>query len=492
MGQPRLASTRRREPRNILIFSDGTGQAGGLRPDQRLSNIYKLYRATRVDPDNDINPSDQVAFYDPGLGSEAEDSEIRGKWRRAVRKFASSATGAGIGHNITDCYEAILKHYEPGDRIFLFGFSRGAYTARSVAGVLRYCGVPTHGTDGGPIPRWGSALRAIAHEAVHRVYEHGSGRKRETFEPQREVLAERFRAKYGSDNAGAANVAPYFIGVFDTVAALGERGVMRWIMRLVLAVVAFVLISLVAVVISLFGPALRASFVYAGIGIGIVTALVLAKARIRVIWRYPSRSQFRWHWTGWKFKFYDTHLDHRVCFARHAMAIDETRADFARVPWGQPSEGDRPEVDGVESFVQLWFAGNHSDIGGSYPEDESRLSDIALGWMVEQIESLPHPVKIDRSKLHIWPDAGGMQHSEVEAFRDKYPSWFPVSWRLSWSEKPRRAAVGAPHHASVLERFRRDEVVDCQRVGPYRPSVLATDENYAPFYHRADTSSHSG
>jgi T6SS, Phospholipase effector Tle1-like, catalytic domain len=55
-------------PKNILIFSDGTGQAGGLTPDQDISNIYKLYRATRCGPENDINPREQLTFYDPGLG----------------------------------------------------------------------------------------------------------------------------------------------------------------------------------------------------------------------------------------------------------------------------------------------------------------------------------------------------------------------------------------------------------------------------------------
>jgi hypothetical protein len=55
--------------KNILIFSDYTGQAGGLRPDQRLSSVYKLYRATRTGPDSQINPAQQIAFYDPGRGS---------------------------------------------------------------------------------------------------------------------------------------------------------------------------------------------------------------------------------------------------------------------------------------------------------------------------------------------------------------------------------------------------------------------------------------
>ena len=55
-------------PKNILIFSDGTGEAGGLTPDENVSNIYKLFRATRCGPDLDIDPRDQLTFYDPGLG----------------------------------------------------------------------------------------------------------------------------------------------------------------------------------------------------------------------------------------------------------------------------------------------------------------------------------------------------------------------------------------------------------------------------------------
>src|SRR5689334_25253486 len=54
-------------PKNILIFSDGTGQAGGLTPDQNVSNIYKLYRATRCGPENDIDPSQQLTFYSDGM-----------------------------------------------------------------------------------------------------------------------------------------------------------------------------------------------------------------------------------------------------------------------------------------------------------------------------------------------------------------------------------------------------------------------------------------
>ena len=64
-------------PKNILIFSDGTGQAGGINFDEVRTNVYKLYRASRVGPDTRIDPSDQVAFYDPGLGSAADGGHLK-------------------------------------------------------------------------------------------------------------------------------------------------------------------------------------------------------------------------------------------------------------------------------------------------------------------------------------------------------------------------------------------------------------------------------
>jgi len=128
--------------KNIIIFSDGTGQAGGILPDEKRSNIYKLFRATRCGPDTDIDPGRQVTFYDAGLGSEvAGGAFFLSRAYRWLRKIASQATGLGITNNIVDCYAAILTLWEPGDRIFLFGFSRGAYTVRCLAAVLSFCGV---------------------------------------------------------------------------------------------------------------------------------------------------------------------------------------------------------------------------------------------------------------------------------------------------------------------------------------------------------------
>ncbi|MDP1026909.1 DUF2235 domain-containing protein [Sphingomonas sp. KR1UV-12] len=85
--------------KTILIFSDGTGQLGGLRPDQRLSNVYKMYRAMRLGPDPAIKPSEQVAFYDAGLGA----GETGGLTFKRVRNVLAAAVGTGIDENVIDC-----------------------------------------------------------------------------------------------------------------------------------------------------------------------------------------------------------------------------------------------------------------------------------------------------------------------------------------------------------------------------------------------------
>ncbi|MEQ1399729.1 DUF2235 domain-containing protein, partial [Salmonella enterica] len=84
---------------------------------------------------------------------------------RFAQKMLGSIAGEGIKRNIADCYEFIINHYEPGDRIFLFGFSRGAYTARCVANLLMLCGIPTVGSAG-PLMRFRKVVRDIAWEAV--------------------------------------------------------------------------------------------------------------------------------------------------------------------------------------------------------------------------------------------------------------------------------------------------------------------------------------
>src|SRR5439155_13922541 len=89
------------QPRNIVIFSDGTGQRGGLLFDERRSNIYKLFRATRCGPDSSVNPAEQLTFYDPGLGTipVGHSFGIVGAVARWFYSLASQATALGFTRN---------------------------------------------------------------------------------------------------------------------------------------------------------------------------------------------------------------------------------------------------------------------------------------------------------------------------------------------------------------------------------------------------------
>ena len=455
--------------KNILIFADGTGQYGGVRPDQRLSNIYKMYRAMRSGFSSEIDPAKQVAFYDPGLGS--------GEGGGRIKNILSAAFGTGISQNIIDCYEAILKHYRPGDRVFLFGFSRGAYTARCVANVLNLCGVPTQDVDGSPLPTGGSKLRKIAERAVYEVYEHGSGRDRAKYEPQREEQARRFRADYdctgcGMDGEEQGNVAPAFIGVFDTVAALG--GV---IVRRILLALAVVAIAIATLSWAWDWPLLGKIASHIPAGLLFVSFLWASWKQLKTMRSPPNGKYFSWHFAKWNLKNYDRFLDTNVGFARHALSIDENRERFPYVGWGYAKDVARVDRGERAWLKQVWFAGNHSDIGGSYLEDESRLSDIALGWMIDELKAIDNPPHINDAMLRLFPDAGAAQHDEVKSSHD---NWMPSF--LAWKEKPRKINIKASLHPTVINRFEKQSVAQYDELKPYQPIGLRKHVKVQHFY----------
>src|SRR5260370_23536233 len=83
-------------PKNIVIFSDGTGQTGGINFDEARTNVYKLYRACRVGPDTRIDPSEQVAFYDPGLGSAADGGHFKVTLRGVQKRFSRKGLAVSV------------------------------------------------------------------------------------------------------------------------------------------------------------------------------------------------------------------------------------------------------------------------------------------------------------------------------------------------------------------------------------------------------------
>ncbi len=477
-------------PKNILIFSDGTGQVGGIHPDQKLSNVYKMYRALRPGPESIIQPNHQIAFYDPGLGA----GEIGGLTFKRVRNILEAAVGTGIDTNVIDCYERILRYYEPGDRIMLFGFSRGAYTVRALANVMNLCGVPSKMADGSPIPKFGKQLRTVATEAVIDVYNHGAGhpRNHKKFFTEREEKGKRFRAKYGSapmeggrDVQG--NVQPDFIGVFDSVAALGTSSLTVLMRGLMVISIAILLLAFVQSFWFLTLPAF-AFF--------LVVTFWCVKVRISQFKLFspdPKKplkllNPFHWikivknsHRATWKKINYDGWLDSDVGFARHALAIDEQRADFPRVIWGTDKEAKKNEGKSPAWLRQVWFAGCHSDIGGSYPEDESRLSDISLDWMIRELKDCFPDIQINENVLSRSPDPLGLQHEET----------YFINWgflKRKWPVGPRKIYDAYELHPSVITRLKAEVVPQLDQMKPYRPKQLAKHPKANKYYKgKADT-----
>lgn len=488
-----LSGTERAMPKNIVIFSDGTGQDGGIRPEQRVSNVYKMYRAARVGPETGINPTAQVAFYDPGLGTDAGATGLTAPMR-FLQKLLASVTGQGITVNVADCYAFILNHYRPGDRIYLVGFSRGAYTVRCLANLLMLCGIPTK-TPKGPLRRFRKQTRDIAEEAVSKVLEQGAGKARGLYEADRFEQARRFRERYGSnaaDDPESSNAAPYFIGVFDTVAALGARGFRRYAIGAGLALLGVGAVAAIAGLLSLI-PAVsfRPTFLLIGFAAALYAGWRWLTDHLKTTW-YPERTGWKrwipnWHFAVWRAGYYDRLLSRSVRFARSANAIDETREDFDRVPWGGKPQERMPGEP--ETFRQVWFAGNHSDIGGSYPEVESRLSDIALDWMVQEARSLPHPLVMEEDKLHRHPRADGVQHCEIAGMSDtiEQRAWKilrPLTGRLNWKALPngRDIKPDAVVHPTVAERFALSNVASCSGTAPYRPRALREHRDFKDLY----------
>ena len=215
-------------PKNILIFADGTGNESGLLPDESRTNVYKLYRATRTGPDTTIDPEKQIAFYIPGVGTPGVTPPSI--WKR-LWKSIEQAVGGGLTSQIADCYAAIISVWTPGDRIYLFGFSRGAYCVRCVAHVLEIIGVPTKEATGEPLSFEPRSLRTKAITAVKILYRLGLPQPNEV---ARSETAATFRNAHACVTGAEAGAIPFAVCIWDAVAAVGwlhvgVSKVVRWL-----------------------------------------------------------------------------------------------------------------------------------------------------------------------------------------------------------------------------------------------------------------------
>jgi uncharacterized protein (DUF2235 family) len=363
--------------KNIVICCDGTSNE----IKDNLSNVLKLFRILKKN-------KEQLVFYDPGIGT-LDSSDSWSRLRNLWRVTFGLVTGAGLDANILAAYEFLIDNYEAGDQIYLFGFSRGAYTVRVLAGFVHIIGL---------LEKPQKNLSSYALVAYKQAAE------KSDFE-----IAWRFQRV-----AHARSIKIRFVGVWDTVS-------------------------------SVIAPKLTR--------LAIPRLLALPYTRKNPI----------------------------VCTFRHARAVDERRRMFRLNRWEEPqtfqqNPFDR-EKDIPQDIKQVWFCGDHSDVGGGYPENQSGLAKFPLAWMVA--EAISHGLLVDTAmynhlvlgqsrkdekRSYVQPDASAELHNSMTPGW-KVLEWIPKSERLrEWKERkaifgyylprgePRVISEGDMVHQSVFDR----------------------------------------
>jgi uncharacterized protein (DUF2235 family) len=394
--------------RNIVILCDGTGNE----ISENISNVLKLYRCLRKTAKTSPR---QFVYYDPGVGTLAQPSTWH-KIRANISLVLGLATGYGLDDNVLSAYQFLVHHWQEGDRIYLFGFSRGAYTVRVLAGLLHKIGL-------------------IAPEQVNLA---GSGqiayKQFSTDAPDHG-----FNANALTD-AGSDENGPLPQGDFDNAAQFARITSARW------PVIDFV--GVWDTVASVFVPRLD-RWVY-----------VLSSEELAFTIVNPSVKVFR----------QAISIDER----RRLFRLKQWRdpQEFMSNPYA-PDTRKKPQ-----DILQVWFAGVHADIGGGYPEAQSQISKYPLLWMIDQActqkltvnTSTVNQLAWGRSRKnspfkYVAPDYAADMHDSMNfAWRllecipksDKYKEW---PKRRSFlgdyipCGEPRLIPEGAVIHESVVKRI---------------------------------------
>ncbi len=195
----------REQRKNIVLCSDGTGQTGARVGG---TNVWKIRMGVdRHDHLKDSSLRRQIMFYDAGVGTS----------KLSVKRMLGGAFGYGLSANMRTLYTNLCKTYQKGDRIYIFGFSRGAFTARSLAGMISEVGV----IDG---RRNNEELEGLVKEAykVYRASPGGENFPQPYDPPSESSTPSRPIEAFRKQNREIIRDAPiHFVGVWDTVDAYG-------------------------------------------------------------------------------------------------------------------------------------------------------------------------------------------------------------------------------------------------------------------------------
>lgn len=309
--------------KNIVLLSDGTGNSSSK---LFTTNVWRLYQAIDL-----TDPARQISYYDDGVGT----SSFK------PLAILGGVFGFGLKRNVIDIYSFCCRNYRRGDRIYGFGFSRGAFTIRVVAGFIARVG----------LVRYDGSEAALARDA--------------------EIAYREYRKVRNFKSAANILIGPL-------------RRLRDWVSHHVFRAPSFQQLDLIEVE--------KIDF------LGVWDTVDAYGGPIDEI----TRAIDYWYWP---LSMPDQFMNHKIDRACHALALEEERDSFHPVLWDDryvrngnklyavahnwtpaPSDPDLPlaEID-RERISQVWFVGVHSDIGGGY--SRAGLSYHTLAWMMERAQA---------------------------------------------------------------------------------------------------------
>jgi uncharacterized protein (DUF2235 family) len=397
--------------KNIVICCDGTGNE----ISENISNVLKLYRTLRKTGKTEPH---QVVFYDPGVGTLARPDPWK-KWRQEAATIFGLATGYGLDDNVLNAYEFLVRNYQEGDDIYLFGFSRGAYTVRVLAGLIHKAGL----VDVAQINLAGSGLTAYkqvsaSFEKRTRLLEARQFADGDGHEPGGPVTRDDQAAQFGRILSVKWPTVK-FVGVWDTVASVVVPRPDR-----------------------LYWPSLEQ------------LAYTRENPSVRIFRQAISIDERRRMFRLQRWEQGQTFMSNRFSETNNATPQDA---------------------------LQVWFAGVHGDIGGGYPEKDSGLSKYPLLWMIE--EAVKCGLAVNRATVnqlawgrqrqgspfsYVAPDFMSPAHDSMSAGwrlleyfpkADKYKEWKARKSYLGHyipDAEPRAIPEDAFIHESVERKIKQD------------------------------------
>ncbi|MGM9480359.1 T6SS phospholipase effector Tle1-like catalytic domain-containing protein [Roseateles sp. NT4] len=183
-------------PRQLVLLCDGTNNnLSGRHAD---THVVLLAELLRLFPD-----PNRLVYYDPGVGNPGQlpGTTFADKFSRAKDRVNGLAFGRGLYDNVAEGYQFLMANWQPGDQIFAFGFSRGAFTARSIVGMVNAFGIIDSHQD------------TLVSSLVATYFSKTS--------PAHAAIREQAARLFGQAGAGQPWPEIHFVGVWDTVASVG-------------------------------------------------------------------------------------------------------------------------------------------------------------------------------------------------------------------------------------------------------------------------------